>query len=926
MNYMKRQLRALAGLLAMASICSTALIPAVALAATTGTVSGTITDAASGAPLANVLVSAVSLSQNTTTKSDAKGFYSLLSLGADTYTVTFNLNGYESATAAGVTVVQDQTVTVNEQLHAALRTIASVHTSAASNLVKPNQGSDVYTVGGAQLQAATNPGNLHETLYQYLAVTPGVTGTGFPSQPRVRGGQVTDLGYEFEGIPIQDRITGFFTTNLANIGISNIEVYTGGLPASGATNGTGFFNSVLKTGTYPSFTNAFGQFSAPEANHYVTLERGAATPDHRFSYYVGFDGVNSTNQYDYGENTYPNLVLYGFNGAGPVKTRDWVSNFVYRPNPKDTLQAVVTNSNGDFIYDYFLNKPAGAPPSLSLVPCPGNTPSGTSFSGWGGGTAPNGQTCPAGFYFGALPNDGGNIWHHYGGLAKLQWNHNLNDHSFFSMRFSENFNQYIFDQPLADPNIPYLQNNPQWNWAVANGQPQSACPAYPYAAGTPVMQMPNGVPCVQNYGTEVFWGDRNSHMYFLNFDYTNALGAKSTLKLGGSYERDYNVYNYFCKNAFNSNGTWPQNYLHSIYPTDISTVYAEDDVHIGKFYLQPGIEYAQERYAFPVNGGMTQSIFNPTFNGTYSFDLNNVLRFSYGNTSSFVGTGYVYRLNGDGVISGTYNPAKPGLTFAPQQNHSADLMFEHQFDANTSLRFGPFMNKTTNYYESYKPVIGTNPNGTPKFGPTVLSNYGQHQNFGLELGLNHVNNLPRGMSWWISGTYNNYWSSNRSLPASYVNSPLPQNIVNQGQLVRVTGNPLMSGTFVADYHSDRFHIDPLLYWQNGTFYNTGVTCTTAGGVAIAPYLCANEKIAGGYFKVNLTPWMELGPKRNFIVGFKVDNLFNNTNDVTPCTSDGTGCFPFNGPQSGVVNAPGTSFFQNYSASPMTFYFFGGVRM
>lgn len=927
MHHLMRRTRIMAGFLAIAFVCAGLVAPQPAFAGTTGNITGTITDASSGAPLANVKVTAVSLSQTATSTSDAKGFYSIVDIAPDTYTVTFARTGYESATAAGVTVVQDQTVTVNQQLHVALRTIASVHSSAQSNLVKPNQGSDVYTVGGAELQAATNPGDLHETLYQYLAATPGVTGTGFPAQPRVRGGQVTDLGYEFEGIPIQDRITGFFTTNLSNIGISNIEVYTGGLPASGATNGTGFFNSVLKTGTYPAFTNAFLQVTSPEANHYVTLERGAATIDHRFSYYVGFDGVNSTNQYDYGENTYPNLVMRSFDGAGPVKTRDWVSNFVYRPDPADTFQAVLTNSNGDFIFDYLLNKAPGSPPALALNPCAGNVPSNASFTGWGGGVAPNGQTCPTGLYFGSLPNGGGNIWHHYGGLGKIQWNHNLNDHSFFTMRLAENFNQYIFDQPMADPNYPNLENaGGGWNWAEALGLPASACPAYPYTPGSPVQIPvgdggPNGDICAQDDGVEVFWGDRNSHMYIGNFDYTNALSAKTTLKFGGSYERDYNVYNYFCKNVFNSDGSWPDNYLRSIYPSDIYTAYAEDDFHAGKFLFEPGLEYAAEHYAFPINGGMTQSIVNPTFNGTYTFDPNNVLRFSWGDTSSFVGTGYIYRTTGGSnpVVSGTYNPTKSGFSFAPQQNHSADIMWEHQFDANTSLRVGPYWNKTNNYYGSYRPVISMNP---LRFGNTVLSNFGRHQTFGIEFGLNHVNNMPRGMSWWISGTYDNYWTSNRSLPASYVNTPLPPNIVLAGQLVRVTGNPLMSGSIVADYHSDRFHLDPLLYWQNGTFYNTGVTC----GPSTAAYICAPESIAGGYIKVSLEPWLELGPKRNVIVGLKVDNLFNNNNDIIPCVSDGTGCYPFNGPYSGVVTAPGTSIYQNYSSGPRTFYVFGGIRM
>jgi hypothetical protein len=60
---------------------------------------------------------------------------------------------------------------------------------------------------------------------------------------------------------------------------------------------------------------------------------------------------------------------------------------------------------------------------------------------------------------------------------------------------------------------------------------------------------------------------------------------------------------------------------------------------------------------------------------------------------------------------------------------------------------------------------------------------------------------------------------------------------------------------------------------------------------------------------------EIASKRNFFVGVKVDNLLDNTNDVTPCMSDGSGCFPFDGPFSGINNASGSYIFQNYAEDP-----------
>lgn len=944
MNTLQRWWRATAIVLMVAFIMGVMLVPQTAYAGTTGNISGTVTDA-SGKPVADVVITAASASQTGQGTTDAKGFYSVVNLTPDTYTVSFQKQGFQALSVPGVTVFQDQTITVNEKLQTQLKTIASVRSSGASNLVKSNQGSDVYNVTGQQLSAATNPVDTHETLYQYLAITPGVTGTGFPSQPRVRGGQVTDLGYEFDGIPIQDRITGFFTTNLSNIGIGNIEVYTGGLPASGSTNGTGYFNSVVKTGTYPGYTQLALQVSSPEQNQFLTIQRAGGTPDHKFTYYVGFDGVNSQNQYDYGEHTYPNVLMHGYNGPGTVKTRDWVGNFIYRPDTKNAVQFLLTNSLGEFDYNYLLMKDAGEAPALAYHPCPGAVYNANTFTGASGGTSPNGETCPEGLYFTSIPNGGGNMWHHYGGLGKIQWNHNINDHSFFNLRLAENFNQYIFDQPWGDPNIPSWENpGGAYNWYNAllpkgdtapPGQ-ASGCPTYPMATGSavqaPVFYNPKTGTTTTDLGdicswldgfAESFYGDRRSNMWFGNLDYTNELSANLTVKAGVSHERDQNLMRYYLTNFFQggTNGAplqWPNNYWNVFYPTTRDQVYAQTDLHVGKWLLSPGLSYAQEHYGCPVAGCVTQHALNPTFNGTYTFDPRNVVRFSWGTTSSFVGAGYVYHEG-----STVYDPNKAGFSYSPQINHSADLMFEHAFNDGTTMRFGPYYNRTDNYFQSYRPIIG-NTGGVPIYGPAVFTNGQKHKTFGFELAVNHVDNRPKGVSYWLSGTYDNYWGTS-GLSAAFINFPLPQNIIDQGIYVRAFGNPLLQGTLLADFHSDRFHFDPMAVYSTDYFYNAGVYCTKKAGVTVAPYICQNENMAGANWWTRIMAYEELGAQRNYVVGFRVDNLLDNTNDVTPCNSTGTGCYPFNGPQSGITNTFGP-IYQNYSQGPRTFYFFAGVKM
>ncbi len=974
-----------AAVLASALLFVGIAIPQAAIAGNTGNITGTVTDA-SGKTVADVQVSAASPSQSASVTTDAHGFYSILNLIPDTYTVSFQKSGYAAASVPGVVVAQDQTQRVNQQLQSQLKTIASVRASGSSNLVKPNETSDVYTVSGAQLTAATNPVNTLETIYQWMAITPGVTAT-INSQPRIRGGQVTDLGYEFEGIPIQDRIVGFFTTNVSNTGLSNVELYTGGLAGAGAVNGTGYFNSVMKTGTYPGFTTLSFTASTPEQNQYLSFERGWASPNHRFSYYLAFTGVNSANQYDYGEYSFPGVVFPQCycDGPGPVKERNWAGNFHYHPDAKNDFQIVATNDLGDFDFNYFLTRAQGEPLPLAVAPCPGATPAfGANGTYATGGTAGNGQTCPLGIQWSALGNSQGNIWHHYGGLGKIQWNHDFSEHESLNFRIADNYNEYIFDQPMADPNIPGLEN-PGAPYSWSQNVLGATCPPYPYTAGSPV-QLPVGDPfdlCMSGDGIQVFWGNRRSNIWQVAADYTNVLSEHLTLKAGVSHELDHNTFNYYDTAAYTTppNGQllYPSITEQADYPTNEQIAYFNPDIHIGKLLLSPGVTFAQRHYAFPADqlyatgngvcptgitcnvysGGYTAHAIDPTFNGTYAFGPNDDVKFSWGDTTSFIASAYVYTsalaaYTGFDQGNTARNPFLPGTSFAPQQNHAAELLYEHNFGNNTTMRVGPYYNKTTNYYNQFRPFLGFFqtgcnvlvisscipcsfvPGGTackPFFPKTsILTNNGEHNTMGVEFALNHINNAPLGTSFWLSATYDNYWTTSTSLSAAYINFPLPSYLINSGLRLRDSANPLWSGTILADFHSNGFHFDPLVYYQGDTFfYPNGSLCANAN---TGLFDVCQQQVAHGWWWTKVNVYKDFGTKPTVTLGFTVSNLFNNTTDTTPCTNgdpyyapyNGTGCWPFDGPQSGVVGPPGQLIYQNYSQSPRTFYFYAGVRM
>jgi hypothetical protein len=947
MKIQPRFWRLIAPAIMLSLICGTLAAPSRVLAGTTGTISGTAVDADTGAPLANVKVSVSSPSQSATTSSDAKGFYTLQGLVPDTYTISFQLEGYEALSNSGVSVFQDETTSQNARLGKTLKTIANVSARGAGNLVQPNQPSDVYTVSNDELNAISGGNDLHKTLYQYIQAVPGITALGYAAQPRIHGGSVTDEQYEFDGIPIRERMTGFFTTNLSNVGIENVEVITGGLSAGQAASGLGIINTVVKTGTYPGFgILSYGTAIDGSQLNDFTAEYGGQSANRRFSWYGALDKTSSVNAYSSGA-TYPALATEGGNGPGPVKTTDIVGNFHYRPDPKDDFQFLIQNGTGDFIFSYLMQRAPGQPVPVTADPCPGYVVSTVTGSGASGGRAPDGQTCPIGLYFGTANTqaNGGNIWHHYSGIGKIQWNRTINDHSLLAVRLAENYNEYIFDQPVIDSNIPALDNSPDF-------QTSPACTANhpaPYIPGTPIYSANpdgSGAECQQqqNWFSTGYLGDRRSEMYLGSIDYTNDINEYTTIHAGFGDEIDDNLDNSYFTFYMNPDGSWPGINQISNYPTHVVDGYVDAKIRSNKLLLNPGLLYQRMNYDYP-KGPYSVGIWNPTFAGTYTMSPKDVIRGSWTDATSFVGSSYVFQEG-----SGLFNPGLHTFSANPTIIHSWDLQWEHEFDSSTSMRFGPSYNKATNIYQLTRNVISIDPDGTIHYGPAYATNAGYRSSFGMELGLNHVDHRPVGVSYWLAGTYDNFWNnSTNSLVGTYGGS-------TNGSLtafppVRNFYDPLYSMNLVADYHRGNIRVIPHVYYEGPAFYQVGQCAATPAwqnlsGVGTPYFSCVpNNNFAlakpahllpelrsNPYWWADITGLVEVGPKKDLSLGISVTNLFNNTNDVAPCwvtaqvntPAINPGCSPFypgGQTQTGVGSQTNRYVYQNYSQTPTQIQFF-----
>jgi hypothetical protein len=275
-----------------------------ARAGTTGGIVGVVTEFGTATAMAGVVVTVTSPSQSASTSTDARGHFAFVSLAPDEYTIALSKNGYAPASYAGVSVFADAQQTLALTLHVALKTIANVTSRSGSSLVRSGTTADLYSVNAAQQERTKvlGGGGALNSAYSAIASVPGAyvpaNQSGYLQAVHVRGGDSYEVGYEFDGIPVNRAFDNFPSGSLSSLGQLELQVYTGATPSNAEAQGlAGFVNQVIKTGTYPGYADVDFGAGTPTFYHSVNVEAGGATPDRLFSYYVGIGGYNQDHRY-----------------------------------------------------------------------------------------------------------------------------------------------------------------------------------------------------------------------------------------------------------------------------------------------------------------------------------------------------------------------------------------------------------------------------------------------------------------------------------------------------------------------------------------------------------------------------------------------------------------------------------------------------
>ena len=275
-----------------------------ALAGTTGGLTGSVLDAEGSAPVAGAQVTVASPSQNATGTTDAAGRFTFLTLPPDTYTVTIVKSGYQSISVPGQVVFADTVQTLTVRLPKSLKTIAHVSATGVGSLVKSGTTADVYSVNAGMQKAASalGGGGSLNSAYSAVASVPGAyvpaNQTGYFQTVTIRGGDYDQVGYEFDGVPVNRSFDNYPSSSANSLGNAEVQVYTGANPANSESQGlSGYINQVIKTGTYPGYATGELGIGTPTFYHRAMVEAGGSTPDRLFSYYVGVAGSNQSYRY-----------------------------------------------------------------------------------------------------------------------------------------------------------------------------------------------------------------------------------------------------------------------------------------------------------------------------------------------------------------------------------------------------------------------------------------------------------------------------------------------------------------------------------------------------------------------------------------------------------------------------------------------------
>ncbi len=325
-----------------------AIGPAMGAEPTTGTIVGTVLDA-NGAPVAAATVAAASPSGRYQTTTNVRGRFVILGAVPDTYTISVQAPGFQTALRSGTLVLPGQSSSADFALQRGLQTIGRVSTT--TNAFRVGAPSDTFTVSRdaalAHAPTSTTSGlgaYTEGTVQGAIANVPGVALDPF-ANAILRGGKVGDTVFDYDAVPIPQGLIAepggnVVGAQLPTTGIAATTVTMAGYGAESDNALGGVVNQIPAVGTYPGQSTLELGAGIGAQFQYANLLRLGATPDLRWRYAVAATSSSEYFPYGNGVTFLPaEAATYGLS----LQTRAQYSiesNVHYRASDRDDISVL----------------------------------------------------------------------------------------------------------------------------------------------------------------------------------------------------------------------------------------------------------------------------------------------------------------------------------------------------------------------------------------------------------------------------------------------------------------------------------------------------------------------------------------------------------------------------------------------------------
>jgi outer membrane receptor protein involved in Fe transport len=215
--------------------------------AVTGSLFGSVSDA-SGARLPGVAVTAASpqlITQQEVRTTSEQGVYRFPTLPPGTYTVSFELSGFQTVKRENIVLLAGQSLAVDAQLQLS-QLNESITVTGAAPLIDTRNAALMNTVDTITLQNIPVPRNFTDILNIMPGVTDGLY--DFSRVNNVHGGTTRQNVYNLDGVNTDDPNTNAPVTDLAPDAFQEVQVTTAGIPAEFGDASGGVFNYITKSG------------------------------------------------------------------------------------------------------------------------------------------------------------------------------------------------------------------------------------------------------------------------------------------------------------------------------------------------------------------------------------------------------------------------------------------------------------------------------------------------------------------------------------------------------------------------------------------------------------------------------------------------------------------------------------------------------